>query len=89
MADADELVVAAVVGQQRDDHRGDSRRVRGERVHQAVDVVALGLDVHASSPSSRAVSLVTGPIDTTRAPSGSSPPASRKKRTVELEVKVT
>ena len=41
------------------------------------------------SPSSRAVALVTGPIDTTRAPSGTRPPDSVKKRTVELEVKVT
>ena len=42
-----------------------------------------------SRPCSRAVALVTGPIDTTRAPRGHAPPASRKKRTVEDEVKVT
>jgi hypothetical protein len=39
--------------------------------------------------SSAAVALVTGPMDTTRAPPGTRPPESRKKRTVELEVKVT
>ncbi len=41
-----------------------------------------------SMPCSRSVSLVIGPIDTTRA-SPTRPPPSRKKRTVELEVKVT
>ncbi len=41
------------------------------------------------SPCSRAVALVTGPIETTRAPSGGRAPHSSRKRTVELEVKVT
>ena len=40
-------------------------------------------------PCSRAVPLVTGPIDTTRAAGGSVAPAPSRKRTVELEVKVT
>ena len=39
-----------------------------------------------SMPSSRAVALVTGPIDTTRAPSSAPPKASVKKRTVEEDV---
>ena len=42
------------------------------------------------SPASRAASLVTGPIEITRAPSGNRPPsASVRLRTVEDEVKVT
>lgn len=52
----------------------------------------LGFDVHLE-PCSRAVALVTGPIDTVRAPRGNDLPApssaSVKNRTVELEVKVT
>ena len=44
-----------------------------------------------SSPRARAVSLVTGPIETTRAPARkrSRPTAAMKKRTVELDVNVT
>ena len=42
------------------------------------------------APASRSVALVTGPIETTRAPSGIRPPvASRKFRTVDDEVNVT
>ena len=59
---------------------------------QAVGVVARRPRRATSSPSSRAVSLVTGPIETTRAEPRrrtASPTASRKLRTVEEEVKVT
>ena len=43
-----------------------------------------------SRPAARAVSLVTGPIETTRAPVGKrSPSASVRLVTVEEEVKVT
>ena len=48
----------------------------------------LGLHVRLEAVLAR-VALVTGPIETTRAPRRSCPPPSRKKRTVELEVKVT
>ena len=67
VADAHEVVVAAVVGEQGDDHRRrprqrarrPGRRCRAARPRRA-----------RSRPCSRAVSLVTGPIETTRAPSG-------------------
>src|SRR5439155_1362470 len=42
-----------------------------------------------SIPSARAASLVTGPIETTRADGGTAAPAPAKWRTVELDVKVT
>ena len=46
--------------------------------------------VSTVAPASRSVALVTGPIETTRAPSGSRPPVtSRKVLTVEDEVNVT
>ena len=51
MADADEVVVAAVVGEQGHDHAG-TLRCRGvgrQRLHQPVDVVALGLHVHGQA----------------------------------------
>ena len=52
VTDADPLVALAVVGQERDRQHGYSRRcgrwsVAQQRVHQAVDVVPLGLDVHS------------------------------------------
>ena len=46
-----------------------SRRIRQQRRHQARDVVC-SASACTSSPSSRAVALVTGPIETTRGPSG-------------------
>jgi hypothetical protein len=40
-------------------------------------------------PCSSAVALVTGPIETMRAPAGGRAPDSTRKRTVELDVNVT
>ena len=96
VADADELVLVAVVGEEADEHPpasgGCGRRQVGEdRLDHAVDVVALGLHI-GGQPRSASAAVVTGPIDTTRVAgeSPASPPAAaRKKLTVDEEVKVT
>ena len=49
----DEVVVAAVVREQRDDHRRRFSRVGHERIHQAVDVVAARLHVDAQPELAR------------------------------------
>ena len=71
VADADELVVAAVVGEQRDDHAAPLRAARRRSRHPRARRCRAARPRRARSrPCSRRVALVTGPIDTTRAPSG-------------------
>ena len=62
--------------------------VRDERREHAVDVVLAGLDIDYDA-GSRSVSLVIGPIETTRVFGESSPIAPSRLRTVEDDVNVT
>ena len=79
-----EVVVASVVREQGDDHEASSVKARTSPSRSC-----WAASTSTRSPSSRAVALVIGPIDTTLAASGTLAPEARKKRTVELEVKVT
>jgi hypothetical protein len=91
VADPDEVVVAPVVGQQRDDHAAPTPRAAASAVSALTrpSMSCRSASTAGSRPCSRSVALVTGPIDATRAPAGTLPPPDRKKRTVEDEVKVT
>src|SRR5207247_4890344 len=88
VADADELIVVPVVREQRDDQPRPPF-TSASRASTSPSMSCRSASTCTSRPCSRAVALVTGPIDTTRAPPGRLPAADMKYRTVELEVKVT
>ena len=69
VADAHEVVVAAVVGEQGDDHRATSSTIAATRPSMSWRSAS----TCGSMPCSRRVALVTGPIETTRA--AAQPPA--------------